>query len=318
MTDHVICVRRIRNGAFDPEPSEPGTARFLDVPENASDIAPSHENTAKKSWTQNVLEAAKSVPNGKDGDILFYVHGFNTETRVMLERHRKVKAKLIKAGFKGVVVSFDWPSDNKAINYIEDRWDAKKSALKLVEQGIRRFVDYQQDDCEINLHILAHSMGAYVLREAFDDADDVARIASVSWSVSQVMVISGDVSSRSLGANQSKSSSLYRHTVRLTNYFNPYDDVLKLSNVKRVGVSPRVGRVGLPDNPPEKAVNVNCGAYYRKHEAKFSETKYAGHNWYFDDQKFFDDVCATIKGDIDRHLIPTRARGTDDGLHLAP
>ncbi len=318
MTDHIICVRRIKNGAFDPEPSDPGTARFLSVPTTAADIDPSHEITAKKSWTLKVLEEAKASPTGKTGDILFYVHGFNTETGVMLQRHRKIRAKLAKAGFKGAVVSFDWPSDNKAINYLEDRWDAKKSALKLVEQGIRRFVDYQQEDCEINLHILAHSMGAYVLREAFDDADDVARIASVSWSVSQVMVISGDISASSMGQGRSKSSSLYRHTVRLTNYFNPYDDVLKLSNVKRIGVSPRVGRIGLPDKLPQKAVNVNCGAYYRKHEDRFAGGHYPSHNWYFEDQKFFDDVYATIKGDIDRHLIPTRAPGTDGGLHLVP
>ncbi len=316
MTDYVICVRRIKNSQFDPEPSDPGSARFLEVPANASDISPSHENTAKKAWSLKVLEEAKSGPSGKSGDILFFVHGFNTPSETMMTRHRKIKAKLTAAGFKGVVVSFDWPSNNKAINYLEDRWDAKKSALKLVEHGIKRFSEYQTDDCEINLHILAHSMGAYVVREAFDDADDVAKIASVSWSVSQVMLIGGDISASSLADGKSKSSSLYRHTVRLTNFYNPYDDVLKLSNVKRVGVSPRVGRVGLPDTVPDKAVNVNCGSYYKAHEADFSDTKYAGHNWYFDDQKFFDDVFETIKGDIDRNLIPTRTKASDGKLHF--
>ena len=320
MTDYVICVRRIKNGKFIAEPSEPGNTRFLEVPDSSGDIALGHENTAKKKWTLKVLKAAENgtphTPGHICGDILLYVHGFNTETGEMLRRHRKIKSKLAAAGFKGAVVSFDWPSDNKAINYIEDRWDAKKTALKLVEQGIRRFVAYQRDDCDINVHILAHSMGTYVVREAFDDADDVANIASVSWSVSQVMIIGGDVSAQSLGANKSKSSSLYRHTVRLTNYFNPYDDVLKLSNVKRVGVSPRVGRIGLPAVVPQKAVNVNCGGYYDTNKGNFAGTKYAGHNWYFDDNKFFKDVFHTIKGDIDRDMIPTRDKHSDGGLHF--
>ena len=41
----------------------------------------------------------------------------------------------------------------------------------------------------------------------------------------------------------------------------------KLSNVKRVGVAPRAGRVsrvGLPDNAPAKAVGVDCGAHFLK------------------------------------------------------
>ncbi|MEP0565423.1 MAG: hypothetical protein ABJC64_13535, partial [Paracoccaceae bacterium] len=64
---------------------------------------------------------------------------------------------------------------------------------------------------------------------------------------------------------QSKTSSLYRHCVRLTNYFNPFDNVLTLSNVKRVGVSPRAGRVGVASPEPRKLVDINCGPYYEKH-----------------------------------------------------
>ena len=56
------------------------------------------------------------------------------------------------------------------------------------------------------MHVLAHSMGAYVVREAFDDADDTADIAQKSWSVSQVMLVGVDVSVASLAAGNPKSS----------------------------------------------------------------------------------------------------------------
>ena len=312
--NYVICVRRVRNGEFDPEPAPLGATRFLDVPDNARDISPSHEVTAKRAWTENVLKEAHADHDHHDDDddhddcggILVFVHGFNTPTATMLERHKKIKKKLAKAGFKGVVVSFDWPSDSSVLNYLEDRRDAKASALRLVDQGLKRFVKYQQEGCTVNVHVLAHSMGAYVVREAFDDADDNSTIASVSWSASQVMLVSGDVSAGSLSAGNSKSSSLYRHTVRVTNYANPYDRALKLSNIKRVGVAPRAGRIGLPDDAPGKAVNVDCGAYFDKNRHKFRNLANAGHTWYFDDQKFFDDVMHTLQGDIDRHSIPTR------------
>jgi esterase/lipase superfamily enzyme len=216
------------------------------------------------------------------------------------------------------VVSFDWPSNDFALNYLEDRSDAKQTALRLVDEGIASFAALQRPDCHINLHVLAHSMGCYVVREAFDDADDRPAIAARNWSVSQVMLVSGDVSARSLGGDSSKSSSLYRHCVRLTNYFNPLDDVLTLSNVKRVGVAPRVGRIGLPDNAPEKTVNVNCGNYYRKRkdEGAFDEVKNAAHTWYFHDPEFMRDALFTIQGEIDRNEIPGRAVGDRGNLVL--
>lgn len=323
MPDYVICVRRVKNKKFDAEPSPPDEAYYLTVSSMTKDIrAPAKEDTAahKKAWTKAVIEEAKTESSyaGKiEGDILLFVHGFNTPSKTMLERHRKIKKHLKTAGYKGTVVSFCWPCDSRAINYMEDRWDAKKSALKLVEHGIKRFLDYQSKNCEINIHVLAHSMGSYVVREAFDDADDVARIASVSWSVSQVMLVSGDISSSSLGNRKSKSSSLYRHCNRLTNYYNPYDGALKLSNVKRVGVAPRVGRIGMPEDIPRKAVDVNCGLYYdKKYDAGSGNGMKESHTWYFDDELFFKDVYLTIQGDIDRERIPTRGRLRNGGYYF--
>ena len=58
--------------------------------------------------------------------------------------------------------------------------------------------------CKIDMHVLAHSMVAYVVREAFDDVDDTADIAQKSWSVSQVMLVGADVSVASLSAGNPK------------------------------------------------------------------------------------------------------------------
>jgi esterase/lipase superfamily enzyme len=118
---------------------------------------------------------------------------------------------------------------------------------------IQPFAAVVKSGCRINLQLLAHSTGAFIIREAFDDADDRDRIARTNWSVSQIAFVAADISSSSMTATDSHASSLYRHCVRLTNYYNPYDSVLKLSKVKRIGVSPRAGRVGLPAVIPSKA-----------------------------------------------------------------
>ena len=50
----------------------------------------------------------------------------------------------------------------------------------LVKHGIHAFAKMQESACKIDMHVLAHSMGAYVVREAFDNADDTADIAQKS------------------------------------------------------------------------------------------------------------------------------------------
>jgi esterase/lipase superfamily enzyme len=256
---------------------------------------------------------------GRDcGDILVFVHGYNNDLPTVMDRHRMLRENLDRAGFGGIVVSFDWPSNNIALNYLEDRSDARKTSIKLVDDCIRLFTITQLRGCAFNVHLLAHSTGAYVIREAFDDADDRRNIAATNWTASQIAFIAADVSSRSMSSRDSKSSSLFRHCVRLTNYQNPYDPVLKLSNIKRVGVAPRVGRIGLPDGAPQKAVNVNCGPYFEPLEETGDVSGVWGHSWYFGDRGFADDLAHTLAGDIDRNYIPTRSRDADGGLNLRP
>lgn len=314
MSEYMLIVRNISKGGFG---NEPGITRHLKIPGNAKTPKPKHA-IAQSSWRREVMKTAESSHNHETGrpcgDILFFVHGYNNSPEVILARHKKIRKSLEALGYKGAVVSFDWPSDSRPLNYLEDRSDAKQTAVRLVDNGIKQFAKVQSSDCEINVHILAHSTGAYVIREAFDDSDDRASVASFNWTVSQVMLIGGDVSSKSMSVADSKSSSLYRHCVRLTNYNNPFDSVLKLSNTKRIGVAPRVGRVGLPKGIPQKAVNVNCGPYYeKKYKAKLLTTK--GHSWYLDDTGFMKDLFFTLAGDLDREVIPTRSK-TPEGLTL--
>jgi esterase/lipase superfamily enzyme len=303
--DYVFSVRSVSRGHFT---NEPGATHFLGVPRTADSPLPGHA-MRKTRWYDDVFQAARHGPqdDAPRGDVLFYVHGYNTPQETMLHRQRLIRAGLEAQGFEGVVVGFDWPAANVALNYVEDRLDAKFTAFRLVSEGIANFARMQRQDCFVNVHILAHSTGAYVVREAFDDADDRPGVAASSWSVSQVMLISADISRGSLAGDSSKSSSLYRHCVRLTNYHNPFDDVLSLSNVKRIGVSPRVGRIGLPHDAPGKAVDVNCGPHFDANAAAFADLRHAAHTWYFHDPVFLRDVSHTIRGDVDRHEIVTRA-----------
>ena len=324
MDRFVMCTRAVLGKKF---VAEPGPTRYLMVPEGSLP-APEHEVAKPDGWVKRLRKASvwgkdARVPERARGDILMFIHGYNNDQETVMRRHDRIAADLKAVGFKGVVLSFDWPSEAIAINYMEDRHDAKLTAMQLVSDGIRLFAQEQTPDCSINVHLLAHSTGAYVVREAFDDADD-ARLANNSWTVSQIAFIGGDISAGSMSAGNATTESLYRHCVRLTNYSNRYDSVLKLSNAKRLGVAPRVGRVGMPQDAPVQTVNVDCSAYFDSlvkdpviMAADQVETIGSfDHSWHIGNRIFARDLFEVLRGDLDRSVIPTRRASARGALEL--
>ena len=102
----------------------------------------------------------------------------------------------------------------------------------------------------------------------------------------------------------------------MTNYYNKYDSVLKLSNAKRIGVAPRVGRVGLPANAPGKAVDIDCSEYFQQlstdkaiqDKDQLARFGSFDHSWYIGNMVFAADLFETLKGDLDRAVIPSLER----------
>lgn len=319
--DFIMSVRKVSAGKF---VAEVGPTRFLVVPDG-SDPDPAQAIKAS-DWYKAVQTAGewKNAQGEARGDIVFVVHGYNNSEHEVVSRHRRLRDDLAALAFKGVIVSFDWPSGDSALAYLPDRHRAKQTAIRLVNDGIRQLSARQTPDCPINIHILGHSTGVYVIREAFDDADDT-QMAQSSWLVSQILFAAGDVSAGSMRAGDPGAASVYRHCLRLTNYSNQRDVVLDISNVKRLGIAPRVGRVGLPGDSPAIAVNVDCTEYYvllaadpnvqAADEPKgFDGTQ--SHSWYFGNAVFTKDVFDTVIG-IENSQRITRVAGSDGKLHLA-
>ena len=330
-TNLVICTRNVvTNDGRREFGAEPGATRFLNVPDG-QDPDPVKHRVARGWFRDNVLNRAstgtiqRTTSRNKresftTGDVLVFVHGYNNRIQDVMQRHNLLQNGLKSAGFTGAIVSFDWPSDDSTLNYLEDRRDAKATALRLVDDGIKLIAALQKERrrrrCEIDVHLLGHSTGAYVIREAFADAEQHASITSINWTVSQIAFIGADISAASMSHGSSKSQALFRHAVRITNYSNRFDRPLKISNVKRLGTAPRVGRIGLPDDAHTKCVDVDCSGHWQG--LRNNDEDFVGdftHSWHFGDQLFARDLAYTIAGDIDRHRIPTR-RMENGGLEL--
>lgn len=330
-SNFVISARNIVDKGFG---NEPGRTRYLEVPVDTNTPLPEHVCDDKGEWLEAVLERATTGKRrSQDGDprggysmgnILIFVHGYNNSMEDVMKRHDALQKNLFDYGYKGAIVSFDWPSANATLNYLEDRDDAWQTAKQLVKGGIGVLAKYQREQdknkCDIDIHLLGHSTGAYVIREAFYQAGHSNTISQTNWHVSQVALIGADISRNAMSSNDGKSQALFHHATRITNYQNPFDSVLKASSLKRVNLRPRVGRVGLPDDPPDNAVNVDAGDYWNKHISHLPDEDILGHkahSWHFCDKWFSKDLVYTLMGDIDRNKIPTRII-KDGELHLNP
>ena len=302
MSDFVICARSVKGKQFG---SEPAPSTYLVIEGDAAPKPGGSQVVTRTAWAKQLQGAARSAGSKQESHVLVFVHGYNNDQTVVMQRHRRLRDDLAAVNFPGVVVSFDWPSGNVGAFYLEDLSDANRSAIQLVSDGIMLLASLQQPDSKVYVHLLAHSMGAYVTREGFTAADDADDLTGQTWRLSQAMLIAPDISSRSLRDEDPRSDGLYRNCARLTCYSNRHDNVLGISNVKRAGVAPRAGRVGLPDSVPAHAVNVDCSSYYETIPAGQAIIGSPEHSWHIGDPVFTQDMVDNMLG-IDRDVRPTR------------
>lgn len=333
--DFAISTRQIvrRGGArlFNAEPGEPV---YLAAPAEAEAFEPEHivaaagRISSAERWARLVMEALPAdpepapraaraarlagLPPPRAGDLVFYVHGYNVDPRDALEGHRAVRRGLQEQGFNAVVVSFDWPSQGGFLNYLEDSLDAHKAAPELVKSGIGLFASLTGPDCRTRVHVLAHSMGAMVARQACDYAGGHPATREQAWGLSQLVLVAADISARSLESGA--AAAMLDRAQRVTNYASAHDAALATSNVKRFMSSPRLGRHGVPLEMRSRVVDVDCSARWQALRAGAPELSrldamMRSHSWYWGDtQVFMADLAATLRGDIDRNVLATRER----------
>lgn len=314
MESHFITCRKVKaDGTLG---SDIGDIRFLEVSDDASEPLGAHERYTGGSYEGRVRRYAMDIINTfrigttrvTSGDIVFIVHGYNVSANHSLAFHRKIQARLTEAGYRGQFISFDWPSDGVTLEYLDDLGKMRKTAVMLVNQVMLPFVSLQQPDCDVNLHIVAHSMGAYLLANAFHDAEHNMTLKTQSWVANQVILVSGDAPATVFTNGDSMSVALYLRSARLTNYQNAGDAVLQVSNAKRLFTHPRVGRVGLPDYIPESAINVDATGLWTGAKPTYpaSDQFVESHTFWFDYKPFYVDLRYTLEGTLDRNAIPGR------------
>lgn len=315
MADLVITVRRPNGHGFD---DRPGPARFLMVPADADTPRAEHA-IPRRIWRDWAIVESGIHPHfgshGR-GDALFYIHGLNVGPEEALATQRRLAAGLRRVGFLGSVIGFQWPVSRTLVNYGRDRLAASHIALRLVRDGLTMLSLLQYYDCRINVHVLAHSAGAFLLREAFARAADHPRLQRMPWHLGHIALVSADIAAARFTDRNAKTLAMMARADRVTNYANRADRALRLSNaIMRLGVSPRIGAIGLPADAPAGATDVDCTAVYERLARLRGDDSFAfSHSWQFSSRAFLRDLAHNMHG---RPTAPaTRRPRHDRGFSL--
>jgi pimeloyl-ACP methyl ester carboxylesterase len=274
--------------------------RYVGVPTNVGEAGSAHL-MPQSQWLQAVLGVANS------NDVVIFVHGINTSQAEMLIRQRKIGTGLRANGYDGAVIGLDWPSDGTLFGYGRDKSDAKRTAPYLVLDGIGPILNARPG---IRVHVLAHSMGAYLTLRGFSQVGDSGTPGSQAWGVHQVLFLGADVTASWMQAGAWGGLVMDHRCQRLTNYYSTRDDVLALSEIDKAGTAPRAGRNGLSGPIPAGFADLYCGEHYDRTVPPAARSVRYSHIWYFDSDGVYRDAARTIAGQS-AGSMPTRVPATN-------
>ena len=247
-----------------------------------------------------------------NGHVVVYVHGFNTKQATMLSTQAAIKAGLAGQGFDAAVAAFDWPSDGVVSSsaYSRDRKDAETVAAHMILDGVKLL---QQTRPDAKVHLVAHSMGAYVTIQGWGRVGHAYFPAKVD----QAVFVAPDVDQNWLLKSSGGGRIMEQRCNRLTHYYSQEDMILDLSGkIVNFGTK-RSGRHGLGPWPAPSFNDVSCGERYLHAIPNHKRSESKSHNWYFQDDKFYQDLAATLAGKSHKGLA-TRMRMSSGDQQLKP
>lgn len=249
--------------------------------------------------------------NGRD--TLIYVHGYNVSFKEALTTGAQLKRNLSDHGDgAGLNVAvFSWPSNGSAMPYLaygSDR-DESKASGPAFARAFLKLTDFlrgasPEEECDQSVHLMAHSMGNYLLRHAVQEIrahypDRPPRLFD------EIFMMAADEDDDAL-EHDHKLRLLPRTARRVNLYFNRGDVALHTSD-KTKGNPDRLGTDGprLPHQTPAKVVQIDCTPVVRG---------LVEHGYHVGSERLTKDLLAAL-ADVDADLVPGRSYVSDSNRY---
>lgn len=240
-------------------------------------------------------------------DTIVFVHGYNVSFHEALTCAAKFKRNISEGqdAMPVNMVLFSWPSDGSMMPYIayaSDRQDAAASGPAFA-RGLLKLGDFlrgatPEDRCNQRLHLIAHSMGNYVLRHALQHyvLQSQGRPARL---FDEVLLMAADDDDDAF-EHEYKLKPLPRVAKRVNVYFNNNDRAMAISD-KTKGNPDRLGDDGprVPRGIQGKISLIDCTPVVKG----------------FAEHSYFLDTPAVV-ADLKRVLIGTSSDQIDSRQYV--
>ena len=251
--------------------------------------------------SMELFEELRSRMSREKTDTILFIHGYNVTFREAIENSVKIGTNHQGAnGNKGVnVVCFSWPSDGSLlpwIAYSNDRQDAAASGPAFA-RGLLKMVNFfrnmsPEEACDQKLHLMAHSMGNYVLRHALQEVRR-QNGGTIPRIFDQIFLFAPDEDDDAF-EYEHKLKLLPRLGRHVSVYFNRGDAAMAISDVTK-GNPDRLGDDGprAPFQVPGKVSQIDCS-----HVVDGA----VEHSYFVDERKVIDDIAQVMDGADPKHV----------------
>jgi esterase/lipase superfamily enzyme len=242
-------------------------------------------------------------------DTLVFVHGYN----VNFENALRVGGQLLRIHGKTRpinVVVFSWPSDGKMtplLAYKRDRTDAAASGAAFA-RGLLKLQDFLHEvrrgnECGASIHLMAHSMGNYVLRHGIQEARRHAG-GGLQKIFQNIFLMAADEDHDAF-EHDHKLAPLPELGSAVNVYFNRGDTALVISDRTKSNPT-RLGSEGprLPLNVPGNVTLIDVSEVVRG---------LVEHSYFWQNENTVADVKAVLAGEpqdkiAKRRYVPSQNR----------
>ncbi len=204
----------------------------------------------------------KSLKQSTEEDVLFFIHGFNTDLNDALDALQDLHEKYVENDSNAIqnIIMFTWPAMSSLLEYRDDYRDAELSGYSLVRVFFKLETFYQDfimvsgnERCNRNIHIMTQSMGAVVLESMLNNL--LRQRIPLSVVLDKVFLMAADVDWTAL----EEINPLYNlvdicETVHI--YFHRRDLALGVSETTKNPAN-RLGKYG-PKNKNLIPNNISC------------------------------------------------------------
>jgi esterase/lipase superfamily enzyme len=214
---------------------------------------------------------------GANRDILLYVHGFNTS----YDEARFRLAQIVNdARFGGVAVLYTWPAAGSLLDY-----GAAKESATIARDALSKLLHRLSELPGIGrVHILAHSMGAWLAMEALRE-NAISGSPDLNGKLGDVMLAAPDIDLNVFRQQLARLDPSHVFVLVASN-----DRALSLSRTL-AGDRPRLGALD-PNNPHDRAALEDLGV--KAYDLSRESTGLIGHGTYADAPQAVRTIGAQI------------------------